>query len=779
MHLFNRIFVLSFLFCSTILIAQTEDESWKIYDDSMLGRVDITIPEQTLHYILTHVNSDSEHVAKIRFRNKYIDETIDSIGFRLRGNTSREAEKKSFKISFNTFIKGRKFYGIEKLNLNGEHNDPSIMRSKISFDMYKKAEIAASRTCHINLYINGAFYGLYMNIEHIDEEFVKKHFDDDSGNLWKCLYPANLEYHGTNQNTYKQLNNGGTPVYELKTNEDENDFSKLVSLIVAINSNNNTSYQANLESILDVSSFLKYLSWNILLGSWDSYESLANNYYLYYNPSSKQFTFIPYDYDNTFGIDWAGNDWAAISPYSPPLVSGGPVPLLTKLMQINKYKDLYTHFLEFYKERLFKLELWDSNLESMKSMITNSALLDTFRTKDYGFTMNDFNNSYSSNYSKYHVKYGIRQFVNSRNQNLEPQLIHFSNEPMAYKIDYYPTYPTGTDSVYMVVSAYCNGGFANTKISVTDATSNINIEYPLVYSPIENTLNVDNYDRYIAVIPPLGNNKTVKVNVVLANQANQTTTYPLNGFISIKTQGATEKSVVINEFLADNANSVTDPSGEHDDFVELYNTTDQIVNLKGKFLTDNPTNLTKWMFPNTQDYFINPHDFLVVWLDEDLTQQGVHASFKLSKSGEFLGIVESDGASIMDSITFGAQSTDISFGRYADGTDNWYKMNPTPGAANLYTDVNEEIIAFNYSLDVYPNPFNPATNISFTLPEGNITVVKVFDILGREVSTLVNEYKSAGNYKMQFNANSLAAGVYLCRIESGRFVQTKKLLLIK
>ncbi|HEY3249916.1 MAG TPA: T9SS type A sorting domain-containing protein [Ignavibacteria bacterium] len=79
----------------------------------------------------------------------------------------------------------------------------------------------------------------------------------------------------------------------------------------------------------------------------------------------------------------------------------------------------------------------------------------------------------------------------------------------------------------------------------------------------------------------------------------------------------------------------------------------------------------------------------------------------------------------------------------------------------------------------YPNPFNPTTNIKFSLPKaGNVKLV-VFDILGREVTTLVNEFKTAGNYLVDFNALNLASGVYFYKITANDFTETKKMLLIK
>ena len=79
----------------------------------------------------------------------------------------------------------------------------------------------------------------------------------------------------------------------------------------------------------------------------------------------------------------------------------------------------------------------------------------------------------------------------------------------------------------------------------------------------------------------------------------------------------------------------------------------------------------------------------------------------------------------------------------------------------------------------YPNPFNPTTVISYQLPASGHVSLKVYDVLGREVATLVNENKPAGNYTAQFNASKLVSGVYFYRIDTDNFVQTKKMVLIK
>jgi hypothetical protein len=79
----------------------------------------------------------------------------------------------------------------------------------------------------------------------------------------------------------------------------------------------------------------------------------------------------------------------------------------------------------------------------------------------------------------------------------------------------------------------------------------------------------------------------------------------------------------------------------------------------------------------------------------------------------------------------------------------------------------------------YPNPFNPATNIVFQVPGLGRVSLRVYDILGREVATLVKEQKPAGKYTVTWNATSMASGVYFYRLESGSFSETKKLLLLR
>ena len=97
------------------------------------------------------------------------------------------------------------------------------------------------------------------------------------------------------------------------------------------------------------------------------------------------------------------------------------------------------------------------------------------------------------------------------------------------------------------------------------------------------------------------------------------------------------------------------------------------------------------------------------------------------------------------------------------------------------TDIAEEtILPTEFKLEQnYPNPFNPSTTIKFAIPVRSNVLIKIYDALGSEVKTLINEEMEQGWYTKEFNAASLASGFYIYRLQSGNYVSTKKMLVIK
>lgn len=118
--------------------------------------------------------------------------------------------------------------------------------------------------------------------------------------------------------------------------------------------------------------------------------------------------------------------------------------------------------------------------------------------------------------------------------------------------------------------------------------------------------------------------------------------------------------------------------------------------------------------------------------------------------------------------------------KYTVGANDGGGVEDPGGIDNVLNIENESEIPTEYSLKQnYPNPFNPTTNIQFDLPQNNFVTLKIYDVMGREIATLVNEFKNAGKYIASFNAVNLSSGIYFYKVMAGSFVETKRMVLIK
>jgi hypothetical protein len=516
---------------------------------------------------------------------------------------------------------------------------------------------------------------------------------------------------------------------------------------------------------------------NVLVGGWDDYRSLMNNYYLYHEPTQGRFHLIPYDYDNTFGVDWFNVSWKDANPYNWPQVANGSRPLAEKMLANNQYRDLYTHFLAFYSVNTCKLSLWEPHMDSLKTMITPAAQEDNYRTLDYGFTMDDFNNSYSSSFQNQHVKTGIREFVNTRNNTIGSQLSYKNAAPIVYNISYTPLTPGNNDSVYVYASAFSHPGLTEVvlhyQVSGVGGSSAVVMEF----KPVAGTQKAEEADRWMAVIPPVGGGKTITLTVSVKDNLSQSGSYPRVRPVVIKTAFGGTGEVLINEIMADNTSTIADPAGEYDDWIELYNPGNASVLLTGKYLTDNLTNLPKWKF-EVANLYINAGEHLLVWCDEDQTQTGLHTNFKLSAAGEELAIVDTDGATMIDALTFGAQQTDITWGRYPDGGADWQFMPPTPAGINQATG----IVLNGYKavhLIVSPNPVTTNARISVELPSAGNLHLSMFDQTGKEMLLLNNIYQPAGTFVFELHTGALVPGLYLLKATGKDFSVTTRIMKIR
>ena len=243
--------------------------------------------------------------------------------------------------------------------------------------------------------------------------------------------------------------------------------------------------------------------------------------------------------------------------------------------------------------------------------------------------------------------------------------------------------------------------------------------------------------------------------------------------------------LAINEFLADNVSVNPDEMGEFDDWLELYNAGTVPVEMVGLYLTDDLTSLLKWPLPAGT---LAPGAHLLVWCDNDPEQGALHASFKLGAGGEEIGLsaLIDNEPQLVDSVTFGPQTTDVSLGRLPDGADLWqFFSEPTPGGPNGGEMAAPDATLATVQLrGVTPNPGGGPAAIRFVLGRSQPVSVDVYDLRGRRLRRLHVGELDGGEHQLLWDrrhedGRPAAAGVYLLRIEAGADMVTAKITVVR
>ncbi|MFH1719325.1 MAG: lamin tail domain-containing protein [Planctomycetota bacterium] len=171
-------------------------------------------------------------------------------------------------------------------------------------------------------------------------------------------------------------------------------------------------------------------------------------------------------------------------------------------------------------------------------------------------------------------------------------------------------------------------------------------------------------------------------------------------------QMQTDVTLAINELMASNSSFTRDPQGQYDDWIEIYNYGPGAVDIGGMYLTDDPARPTMWRIPIGTT--IPAGGYVVIWADSDTADAGLHANFKLNADGEDISLFDRDAATLINSISFPKQTTDISYGRYPDASDSWrFFPFPTPAARNNagYSGLVAEP-QFSHDHGFYDEPFS-------------------------------------------------------------------------
>ena len=147
----------------------------------------------------------------------------------------------------------------------------------------------------------------------------------------------------------------------------------------------------------------------------------------------------------------------------------------------------------------------------------------------------------------------------------------------------------------------------------------------------------------------------------------------------VKPEEPSDSVIHINELLSVNKTIAADQNGEYDDWIELYNNSASSVDISGYFLSDDKDLRSKWTLPSGTS--VPGMGFIIIWADEDITQAGLHANFKLSAQGEEVFLTSRDGV-LRDRVKFSSQSEELSWARNPDGTGTFRWQTPTFNKSN-------------------------------------------------------------------------------------------------
>ena len=224
--------------------------------------------------------------------------------------------------------------------------------------------------------------------------------------------------------------------------------------------------------------------------------------------------------------------------------------------------------------------------------------------------------------------------------------------------------------------------------------------------------------------------------------------------------------LVINEVLASNTITVSDQNGEFDDWIELYNTTISDISTRGLFLADSGQ-LNVWPIP---DVVIPNNGYLIVWADQDAQQDGLHSDFQLDSDNDGVFLFYGD-STIIDSVQFENQNTDVSLARIPNGSGNFVESEPTFNRNNESAEIKYSVR--NVPFKLYPNP--TFGELKIAIAEGfRPSRLEVVSIDGRRLLThLAFDMEEV----LGLDISSFKNGMYFVQLYFDNFVFTEKLLI--
>jgi len=665
-------------------------------------------------------------------------DTFPNVGVRFKGNTSyqgtQNSDKKSFNITMDYLNPDQNLDGYETINLNNAFQDASFMR-EVAYLHQIRRHIPAAQGNYVRLFINNQNWGIYPNVQQVDGELIKDWFFSNDGTRWRADRPpgstggmgggwgdgtAGLNYLGADSTEYKKH-------YTLKRTEKAQPWADLIKTCQVLNQTPIANLDTALARVMDVDRTLWFLASEIAFSDDDSYVFKGKmDYYLYWDPETSRMTPLEFDGNSVMKSNTA--TWSAF--YNANKVN---YPLLNRLLAA-------PHARQRYLAHLRTLIADEMNPTQFNALIDEYDKLISAEVQNDPKKMTTF--------AQYGTeKQTLKNFVQNRRNNLlnnaEVKIVPptISNATMRSNAGEWAN-PVADEAANITASVSDPNGIAAVTAYYSTGLYG-RFEKTAMYDDGLHNDGASGDGTYGAALPGFATGTWVRfyVEAKSANTAGTLAFLPVGAehdvyYYQVSSKLAENRPVVINEIMASNQNSVTDEEGQHEDWIELYNLTDEAVDLSGWFLTDDPSRPDKWAFQSGTT--IGPKNYLIVWADEDQAQGPHHANFKLSASGETLYLLNLS-RQYVDTLSFGQQQTDKGYARVPNGTGPFVIQTHTFKANNGGSSPTyEPNLGEKATMQAYPNPAQQSLRVVLSGADYDTPLI-VSDVSGKILHTLTSQ----------------------------------------
>ncbi|MBL8911968.1 MAG: CotH kinase family protein, partial [Archangium sp.] len=251
----------------------------------------------------------------------------------------------SLKLKFDDFIADQEVSGLDSLTLNNAQQDPSVIRQCLGYDLFRKAGLVAPRCNYAHVFMNGVDLGIYANVEGIDKDLLKRHFADKGGNLY--------------EGTLSDFNADFINTFDLK--DDKTNRTDLNQVLAAMTASD-ADLLNRLNAVMDTDQFIDFWAMETLVRHWDGYAGNTNNFFLYNDPATNKFVWIPWGADAVFYMGPVTADQP-----EGPLVRGD---LARRLYNIPAVRTQFIARLRLFLDQVFVEVQLTSEINRMQALVT-------------------------------------------------------------------------------------------------------------------------------------------------------------------------------------------------------------------------------------------------------------------------------------------------------------------------------------------------------------------------------------------------------------------------